>query len=78
MAIATAQASFVVGSVYLKAQISRVEASNPQSFEPVVFAFAREASAAPLLLLLAWLKGRLGVQVMSAAEISLHYISDHN
>lgn len=75
MAIATAQASFVVGSVYLKAQISRVEASSPQSFEPVVFAFAREASAAPLLLLLAWLKGRL--RVMRAAGIRLFIYTYH-
>lgn len=47
----------MIGSVYLKAKISRLEATSPGRFEPVVFAFAREVSAAPLLLLFAWLKG---------------------
>lgn len=56
-AIATTQAAFVVGSVYLKATISRLEADTPNAFRPVLFAFFREAVAAPILLFLAWIKG---------------------
>ncbi|RMZ52575.1 hypothetical protein APUTEX25_003718, partial [Auxenochlorella protothecoides] len=62
-AIALAQSSFVVGSVYLKSVITDLEevhgGSSHPGFNPVVFAFAREAAAAPILLGLARYKGTL-------------------
>uniref|UniRef100_A0A1D2AES2 WAT1-related protein n=1 Tax=Auxenochlorella protothecoides TaxID=3075 RepID=A0A1D2AES2_AUXPR len=62
-AIALAQSSFVVGSVYLKSVITDLEevhgGSSHPGFNPVVFAFAREATAAPILLGLARYKGTL-------------------
>ncbi|KAL6781889.1 hypothetical protein ACKKBF_B39910 [Auxenochlorella protothecoides x Auxenochlorella symbiontica] len=62
-AIALAQSSFVVGSVYLKSVITDLEevhgGSSHPGFNPVVFAFAREATAAPILLGLAQYKGTL-------------------
>ncbi|KDD72087.1 hypothetical protein H632_c3887p0, partial [Helicosporidium sp. ATCC 50920] len=53
-ALAIAQASFVVGSVFLKASMSGVDESTGEVFHPIVFAFFREAGAAPLLLSLSW------------------------
>ncbi|KFM28038.1 hypothetical protein F751_6713 [Auxenochlorella protothecoides] len=62
-AISLAQSSFVVGSVYLKSVITDLEevhgGSSHPGFNPVVFAFAREATAAPILLGLARYKGTL-------------------
>ena len=55
MAIAATQASFVVGSVFLKSSLKYVDEERGESFSPIVYALAREASAGPILLLLSWL-----------------------
>lgn len=49
LAVALTQAAFVVGSVYLKGSLEFVDESKGESFHPIVYAFAREASAAPIL-----------------------------
>lgn len=49
LAVAMTQAAFVVGSVYLKGSLSFVDESKGEVFHPIVYAFAREASAAPIL-----------------------------
>lgn len=55
VAIAATQASFVVGSVFLKSSLKYVDEERGESFSPIVYALAREASAGPILLLLSWL-----------------------
>ena len=52
LAVAICQTAFVVGSVYLKASLNLV--GKNERFSPLVFAFAREATAAPILYTLAW------------------------
>jgi len=49
LALALTQAAVVVGSVYLKGSLGLIAESKGEVFHPIVFAFAREASAAPLL-----------------------------
>lgn len=49
LAVALTQAAMVVGSVYLKGSLELVDESKKEVFHPIVFAFAREASAAPIL-----------------------------
>jgi len=49
LAVALTQAGMVVGSVYLKGSLEWVDESKKEVFHPIVFAFAREASAAPIL-----------------------------
>lgn len=53
-AIAATQASFVVGSVYLKGSLKYVDEAKGEAFSPIVYALAREAAAGPILLLLSW------------------------
>lgn len=52
--MAFTQAAFVVGSVFLKGSLQLVDAAEGERFHPVVFAFAREASAGPILFAIAW------------------------
>ncbi len=47
--MALTQASVVVGSVYLKGSLRHVDESKGEVFHPIVYAFAREACAAPIL-----------------------------
>lgn len=49
LAVALTQASVVVGSVYLKGSLRHVDESKGEVFHPIVYAFAREACAAPIL-----------------------------
>lgn len=54
LAVATTQAAFVVGSVYLKGSLQLVDTARGERFHPVVYAFGREATAGPILFFLAW------------------------
>lgn len=54
LALAVTQASFVVGSVILKSSLKYVDEDAGEVFSPIVYALLREASAAPILLLLSW------------------------
>ena len=54
MAVASTQAAFVVGSVYLKGSLQLVDTARGERFHPVVYAFGREATAGPILFFLAW------------------------
>lgn len=54
-AAAATQASFVVGSVFLKSSLKYVDEDKGEAFSPIVYALAREATAGPILLLLSWL-----------------------
>lgn len=55
VAIAVTQASFVLGSVFLKSSLKYVDEEAGEVFSPVVYALAREACAAPILLVLSWI-----------------------
>ena len=55
VAIAATQASFVVGSVFLKSSLKFVDEDKGEAFSPIVYALAREAAAGPILLLLSWI-----------------------
>jgi drug/metabolite transporter (DMT)-like permease len=55
LAVALTQASFVIGSIYLKGSLRWVDASRGEIFSPIVYAFFREISAGPLLFAIAWL-----------------------
>lgn len=52
--MAATQAMFVVGSVYLKGSMQRVDSESGETFHPIVYAFFREIVAGPLLFLAAW------------------------
>jgi hypothetical protein len=54
-AIALTQASFVIGSVFLKSSLKYVDEDKGEAFSPIVYALAREACAGPILLLLSWI-----------------------
>lgn len=54
-AIALTQASFVLGSVFLKSSLKYVDEEAGETFSPVVYALAREAFAGPILLVLSWI-----------------------
>jgi hypothetical protein len=51
LAVAGVQTAFVIGSVYLK---SSFKAVSGKAFHPIVFAFVREAVAAPILCIAAF------------------------
>lgn len=51
LAVAAVQTSFVIGSVYLKSSFRLVQGLH---FHPVIFAFAREAIAGPVLCCIAY------------------------
>lgn len=51
LAVAAVQTSFVIGSVYLKSSFRLVQGLH---FHPVIFAFAREAIAGPVLCAIAY------------------------
>ena len=52
MGVATTHCSFVVGAILLKASMKHIDVSRGEVFNPIVYAFYREASAAPILFLL--------------------------
>ena len=54
LALALTQVSFCCGSVYLKRALRAVDGSRGQHFHPIVYAFAREAIAAPIMCSMAW------------------------
>ncbi|GAB4820872.1 hypothetical protein N2152v2_007918 [Parachlorella kessleri] len=54
LAMAVTQALFVIGSVYLKGRMLRVDVAHGEEFHPIVYAFIREVVAGPMLLLVAW------------------------
>jgi drug/metabolite transporter (DMT)-like permease len=52
LGVALTQASFVLGSVFLKSNMSRIDEAKGEVFHPLVYAFLREVSAGPVLFLL--------------------------
>ena len=54
LALALTQTAFVLGSVYLKASLESVNVKKDGNFSPIVFAFAREVSAGPMLYALSF------------------------
>lgn len=54
LALALTQVSFCCGSVYLKRALRAVDGSRGQNFHPIVYAFVREAVAAPIMCSMAW------------------------
>ena len=72
LAVALTQASVVVGSVYLKGSLGHVDESKGEVFHPIVYAFAREASAAPILFAISVMMSGYTVPVrMDAAKVFL-------
>lgn len=54
LALALIQVSSCCGSVYLKRALRAVDGSRGQHFHPIVYAFIREAVAAPIMCSMAW------------------------
>ena len=72
LAVALTQAAVVVGSVYLKGSLRHVDESKGEVFHPIVYAFAREASAAPILFGISVMTSGYSVPVrMDAAKVFL-------
>lgn len=64
-ALAVTQAAFCCGSVYLKSSLQQAERSSGVVFHPIIYAFLREAIAAPIMIAIAWFTS--GTTLMSAA-----------
>eukprot|EP00891_Asterochloris_glomerata_P006068 jgi/Astpho2/6068/fgenesh1_pg.00084_%23_57_t len=56
LALAATQTAFCIGSVYLKSSIRTASASR--QFHPIIYAFAREAVAGPIMCSIAWFTSR--------------------
>jgi hypothetical protein len=69
LALAVTQASFVVGSVILKSSLKFVDEDAGEVFSPIVYALLREASAAPILLLLSWFMAGASCRAANAARL---------
>lgn len=70
LAVAFTQAAVVVGSVYLKGSLRHVDESIGEVFHPIVYAFAREACAAPILFAISVIMSGYSVPVrMDAAKV---------
>lgn len=52
LAVGLTQASFVIGSVYLKSSLRYVDEGHGEVFHPIVYAFGREVTAGPILFVL--------------------------
>lgn len=53
--LATGQAAFTVGSVYLKSSMRYMDASKGEVFSPITYVFFREIFAAPIMLAIAYI-----------------------
>lgn len=62
------QASFVVGSVYLKSSLKYVDEQAGEVFHPIVYAFGREVTAGPILFVLSL--AYAGASMLSAVPVS--------
>ena len=68
-ALAVTQAAFCCGSVYLKSSLQQAEQSSGVVFHPIIYAFLREAIAAPIMIAIAWFTSG-----MTLAAVRLHAV----